>query len=931
MRCSRSRHPEVRTSDNRTSTPPGGLDETLPVTQTESAVSGVRIANRYRLIQPLGRGGYGMVWEAEDTLTGEIVAVKLLGDRPGKEAARVRREIAALRLLRLPGVVQLLDEGLSGGRSFFVMERISGHPFPGLLPSGRAPHPWSEVAGTVIALLETLARVHAAGIVHRDLKPGNVLVREDGRPVVLDFGISRLAVTAVADDDSISGDEEVIGTPAYIAPEQIRGCPATPRTDLYTFGIMLYEVLGGRSPQDTNNVQMLLTKRLSEPAIPLSAIAPEVPPVVARVVDRMLARRPEERPRSAIEVLSVLQGEPGSEPSRIGPGRLLEILAVASAGEAAALLAPLDEPSLRALFAGPDRLLHLREDAARALWIRTEGLPGRVAEEVNAWMRAGLAWWDGDRLVVGRDAIDRLETGLHVVAPPAPATSVSLPAPLEELLRWIEIASPHPDPWLLAAVTERPASEIEAAIEDLVRRGAIRRAPGGLLEIRALSRLDEAWSEEQRSGAHRAIAAALQAGAPGRLVHLLSGNDETGEQEEIAIEAGALAERLAREGQLGKAVVALGEGVRAARWATPAASRTHEALLGLWIQIAIAEGTPTALDRVLYEVHRAPVRTLHVEHLEQLARAALATFNSRGEPALALADAVPSFDDPNLERQRHAVRVRASQFCPIEHQEAVIVDAEGWVNAHGSTDARSALASWTARLRYRQGRFDEAAALYAQAAQDAPWLTEQILETLSAASSLMEAFRHGEAERWAESARNLAMACRLPYLEARAEWILRTTAYRIGRPMLPDKNLVEALESVGVPALKALACLTEAAVAFRAGILDDAASLAEGARRTWARMGREDGVIMCRSIAVASGASTSAEEVQELAQRALSCTVVGAGIQILALLARTEPTLTVRRTDVERLIKDVPRDHWEVRMDVLSITESLAAVRIAEE
>ncbi|MFT3774510.1 MAG: phosphotransferase [Minicystis sp.] len=193
-------------------------DERAPIDEPGTRVLG----GRYRLRAPLGRGGYGEVWDADDLVLGERVALKWLL-RAGPEPARVRSEIAALRMLRLPGVVRLLDEGMEDERPFFVMERVEGSPFPGRSDGGSdtptaslspdlgaastisadepAPAPrklgprvprrsWEVIAGPTEALLEILARVHAAGIVHRDLKPENVLVRDDGRPVVLDFGLA---------------------------------------------------------------------------------------------------------------------------------------------------------------------------------------------------------------------------------------------------------------------------------------------------------------------------------------------------------------------------------------------------------------------------------------------------------------------------------------------------------------------------------------------------------------------------------------------------------------------------------------------------------------------------------------------------------------------------------------------------------------------
>ncbi|MEZ4309091.1 MAG: protein kinase, partial [Polyangiaceae bacterium] len=146
------------------------------------------LAGRYKLHALLGRGGNGEVWEAEDRLSTGRVAVKILDRGRGAAAARVRREVSALRLLHLPGVVHLLDEGVESGRAYLVMERVNGEPFPGV----PAPAAWERIEPVVTGLLETLSRIHAAGVVHRDLKPANVLVTPEGRPVVLDFGISHM-------------------------------------------------------------------------------------------------------------------------------------------------------------------------------------------------------------------------------------------------------------------------------------------------------------------------------------------------------------------------------------------------------------------------------------------------------------------------------------------------------------------------------------------------------------------------------------------------------------------------------------------------------------------------------------------------------------------------------------------------------------------
>lgn len=173
------------------------------------------IARRYRLRSLVGRGGHGTVWIADDLLLGNVVAVKLLDERR-TEWSRIRREIATLRALRLDGVVRLLDEGLDEQQSFLVMEYVEGAPFPGVVQE--KPQHWAEIAECTLRILETLAHLHAAGVVHRDLKPDNVLVRHDGSPILIDFGLSSLLHSGESD-----AQHRLMGTPLYAAPEQLRG------------------------------------------------------------------------------------------------------------------------------------------------------------------------------------------------------------------------------------------------------------------------------------------------------------------------------------------------------------------------------------------------------------------------------------------------------------------------------------------------------------------------------------------------------------------------------------------------------------------------------------------------------------------------------------------------------------------------------------
>ncbi len=287
------------------------------------------VADRYELLAPLGRGGHGEVWTARDRVLGETVALKWMFQPGALRSARTRREIALLRMLRMPGVVSFVDEGIACGCAFVVMSVVRGAPFPGARSkAGRGPFPWAEVAPATLSLLEVLSRVHARGVVHRDLKPANVLVDAEGRAVLLDFGVSHWHE---ADGPGRAGI--AAGTPAYMAPEQRAGEPVDGRADLYSVGVMLFEAVTGELPFESD--------------------LPGLPSHVAGVLTRLLAPRPEDRFPSAEAALRALDGG-------------AEARADAATKERREAAAGSSERGLRALFAGPDRLFHLRSDAARA-------------------------------------------------------------------------------------------------------------------------------------------------------------------------------------------------------------------------------------------------------------------------------------------------------------------------------------------------------------------------------------------------------------------------------------------------------------------------------------------------------------------------------------------------------------------------------------
>lgn len=253
---------------------------------------------RYTLDALLAQGGQGAVYEGVDALTGDTVAVKLSFFMDATATARMNREVAALRLLDIPGVVRLLDSGADEDGAWIVMERVPGRPFP----AGRST--WEALEPVVLALLETLARVHDAGLLHRDIKPGNVLVDDVGRPVLLDFGLARGALAG----PTITRAGAVMGTPRYMSPEQIRGERADRRSDLYALGAMIWEALVGEVPLESDHVALMFEARLRSDAPTVLTALPSLPLDVVRLVDSLVARRPEARPISARAAMALLHG-----------------------------------------------------------------------------------------------------------------------------------------------------------------------------------------------------------------------------------------------------------------------------------------------------------------------------------------------------------------------------------------------------------------------------------------------------------------------------------------------------------------------------------------------------------------------------------------------------------------------------------------------
>ncbi|WP_203827672.1 serine/threonine-protein kinase [Actinoplanes palleronii] len=271
------------------------------------------IAGRYRLREQLGRGGMSVVWRADDEVLGREVAVKVLSPALASDPLlrrQIHDEARTAARLHHPAVVAVHDYGefLDAGRlsSYVVMELVDGRTLADMLTAGSLPWKVAVLVGAQVAA--ALSAAHAAGIVHRDVKPANVMVTSVGVKLV-DFGISAI-VGAV---DGQKG--QILGTPAYLAPERIRGAPVRPATDVYALGLLLYLALCGRMPWDASTVTQMVRAHVYARPAPLPAV-PGLPAPVVQLVTRCLAKDPADRP-SAIEVAERLGEIAGLPSSRV--------------------------------------------------------------------------------------------------------------------------------------------------------------------------------------------------------------------------------------------------------------------------------------------------------------------------------------------------------------------------------------------------------------------------------------------------------------------------------------------------------------------------------------------------------------------------------------------------------------------------------------
>src|SRR5215471_17760391 len=295
------------------SAPPPSRSMSAPNPLTSSdAISGGRftpgqiLAERYRIVAMAGRGGMGEVFRAEDLTLGQIVAMKFLPERLSQDAAALSRfhaEVRNARQVSHPNVCRVFDIGEAEGTLFLTMEYVDGEDLASVVRRiGRlSPDKATEIARQICA---GLAAAHERGVIHRDLKPANIMLDGEGKIRITDFGLAGIAA-------SIGGEEARAGTPAYMAPEQLAGKDVTIRSDIYSLGLVLYEILTGKRAFEASTLQELVRLRESGTITSPSTLVRDLDPLIERVILRCLESDPDKRPASALQVAAAL---PGGDP-----------------------------------------------------------------------------------------------------------------------------------------------------------------------------------------------------------------------------------------------------------------------------------------------------------------------------------------------------------------------------------------------------------------------------------------------------------------------------------------------------------------------------------------------------------------------------------------------------------------------------------------
>jgi serine/threonine protein kinase/sugar lactone lactonase YvrE len=331
------------------------------------------ILGPYEIVAHIGAGGMGEVWRARDKRIGRDVAIKVLPEFAAgdDQVRRFEQEARAAGALNHPGLVTIYDVGRTNGSPYIVMELLEGETLRDAIGEGDpTPVPLKKALDYAIQIASALAVAHEKGIIHRDLKPENIFVTSEGRVKILDFGLAKLAQEAKDGDSHTTGRHltstgMVVGTPGYMSPEQVRAKPLDHRTDLFSLGSVLYEMLSGRRAFERDSAVETMTAVLNDEPEPLPALAPKIPAALDAIVRHCMEKNPRERFQSAHDLAFQLRLLPDFQNSATDSGKPLPASAEKRRLPYRAGIAVL---SVLALAGAGFAIFHVRGDASQPVF-----------------------------------------------------------------------------------------------------------------------------------------------------------------------------------------------------------------------------------------------------------------------------------------------------------------------------------------------------------------------------------------------------------------------------------------------------------------------------------------------------------------------------------------------------------------------------------
>jgi serine/threonine-protein kinase len=444
-------------------------------------VSGTLLGGRYRIIGLLGEGGMGEVYRATDLALGQSVALKFLPETAAgndRLLERFQNEVRVARQVSHPNVCRMYDIGEVEGAPFLSMEYVDGEDLATLLQRiGRLPADKAiEIARKLCAGLQA---AHDKGVIHRDLKPQNIMLNKKGEVLILDFGLAAIA-------EQIAGAEVRNGTPAYMSPEQLKGTGVTARSDLYSLGLVLYELFTGKRPYAAGTMQELIALQEAAEPSSLTSLASDVDPAVERVVRRCLDPDPLRRPASA---LAVAAGLPGGDPlaAALAAGETPSPELVAAAGGTDGLAPRYAITCLAVILVCLAGIPWMRQSKVAMLRAAAEFSPEVLAQKArDVTARFGYARKPADRAL---RLVERKELVEHLRKLPAPEWDRWLAAEGPGVLRYREaqaplVAEPLGDVTALNPAPVQPGM-VQVDLDSGGRLRYFRAVPYGLAEQRA--------------------------------------------------------------------------------------------------------------------------------------------------------------------------------------------------------------------------------------------------------------------------------------------------------------------------------------------------------------------------------------------------------------------------------------------------------------